>query len=620
MSTSYTTRTTTVKSTQSVTVTTTVTPSALAAITSSPTIHPTSSSLTSLTLSPSTRSLSSLLTSVLPSQPSYHDPASTQRPSELIDQGTVSKHNAGVVAGGVTGGLAGLAIVALLVLLLIRRRKRGDGNESYVSYEKQLPPRPQQDQGAVEAGGISPWPARLHTGSIPQLPPVRLVSGEPTVDGGLVSLNHWDRPYSQDEYDPRSHPSLVPTRLRVTNPDGSRPTTPRITSTSSSLADGWIPRQTHLLSISVLGAACMKLKRLLSSESVPRAPGPSSSQRAYHGQEDRIPPPLSNQHLTMPSSVILAGETMPDSSFHGSMGDGSVRRGVPSSASSANAIAPHPPTDTSETPSPDPHRPDSISFFRPRDPTAPPLPPKKTWLEQVTKQPLPALLQIGQVPPLTNNEAQHQLPPRPRNPTPSRALSPLRPLPHPPTRSNFQPPVPAATALHTPRPSLSAFSTNTSVTTIESLQETPSYLVRTTTDPTHRISSSARISGYFTPSHSAENTNEAGYGHFLTPGSWQRSESNTTSTRGSSKRSSMAGDERIPKSERRDSGSSVGSYLNGTVRSGRSGPFDLATSSLRGSSPGGSRIGSFWGSSGGGGGGREGTPNWVSHIEPYEGT
>lgn len=383
MSTSYGISTTTIRSTSWVTVTTTVTPTSSTAaaavsttsatlsrspssfpatisslISASTTSSATVSSLTSTSATSSpVSSTSFFLVSAIPTQPSYHEPITStpQDFSQLIGREASSNRRAGIIAGGVTGALAGLAIIVLLALLLLRRRRKRELDQSHdhdkeardtglgLFLEKGATQTPvgNNSGGRLMFGGTSrdhetgtPAVPTEVASKTPQLPPLRPLSEMPNIGDGAMrnSPNYWGRPYSQDQHDPNRHPSLLPLPLRVMNPDRSRTDSPKLQDNTGGVtgmtANQIIHKATTAPAHSAqapqhpkfwpnsLAAAVMAAKRTFSSDSVPRvnkassSAGPSSNPQMQKRQFDP-PPRLLGQSLTMPSSVILGGRYTP---------------------------------------------------------------------------------------------------------------------------------------------------------------------------------------------------------------------------------------------------------------------------------------------------------------------
>ena len=351
MTTIHITSTTTIRSVRVTTLTTTVSPSDATLL----------SSGTSLSAQTRTRFLSGISASALPTKPSNHSPI--DQGSELIAKGPISKHRAAAVAGGITGALAGLAVIALLALLLLRRRRKSvsDGQTSYeVEGTASRRTRIMNSWHAARCNhnrigdhqtSRPTNSAVRHEGgrSTPQLPPLRHVSDMPVIDGGLIrySTGHWNRPFSQSSHDPKTHPSLLPLPLKVTNPDRPSPEVPRVDSHASSavsITSAECSQQLHpglfQKNRSALGAAIMAVKRTFSSDSMPHTQDPQAETSMAAPRANILqPPPRLGQTLTMPSAVILAGGNMPPSS-HASI-FGNTNAMDHSSRTAPDHLAPH---------------------------------------------------------------------------------------------------------------------------------------------------------------------------------------------------------------------------------------------------------------------------------------
>ncbi|KAF2721006.1 hypothetical protein K431DRAFT_285264 [Polychaeton citri CBS 116435] len=139
-------------------------------------------------------------------------PSATAAVGAVTDNSQVQKH---AVIGGLSGAIAGLALVGLLIFLLLRKRRRKSGYPtSDDENEKALRPTLAQKWSELSIGVRRPEAS---------LQPSR--DRVPTVDGHLirVSQNRWPRPFIGSE---GLRESMGPQQLHVTNPDPSRSGTP----------------------------------------------------------------------------------------------------------------------------------------------------------------------------------------------------------------------------------------------------------------------------------------------------------------------------------------------------------------------------------------------------------
>lgn len=162
----------------------------------------------------------------------------TTRPAKASP--TVSSSNAPnkeAIVGGLAGAIAALIVIGILICLCLRRRRSRDEESGPIS-EKGLRP--------VIAQKWSQFTARTHLTA----PPVPSRSSTPDFDGGpiRVSLDHWPRPFAHGE---SLRESMGPGRLRVMNPDQSRPTTP-LPRRSSESYGGFLRQQRSALAAALL--------------------------------------------------------------------------------------------------------------------------------------------------------------------------------------------------------------------------------------------------------------------------------------------------------------------------------------------------------------------------------
>lgn len=230
--------------------------------------------------------------------------------SLLISPNGSSEHSA-VIAGGMSGSLAGIALIGLLFLFFFRRRKRrlpyhdkdGTAAEPRMSSSSQALP------SAVAAAGATRHSDRNAILAHQRSDPNRL----PVIDHNLIhmDLDHWHRPFAHE--DPHLRDGGSP--LRLMNPDPS-PTPPVVLKTSSTSISpdagpnnphGFLQRQR-----SALTAALLSIKRSFSSQDVvPRhASDESHLQPSAHPSAHPSPlhiPDKNTNKLTMPSEAILTG-------------------------------------------------------------------------------------------------------------------------------------------------------------------------------------------------------------------------------------------------------------------------------------------------------------------------
>lgn len=230
--------------------------------------------------------------------------------SILISPNGSSEHSA-VIAGGMSGSLAGIALVGLFFLFFFRRRNRrlpyqdkdGAAAEPRMSSSSQALP------SAIAAAGATRHSDRSAILTHQRSDPNRL----PVIDHNLIHMNldHWDRPFAHE--DPHLRDGGSP--LRLMNPDPT-PTPPVVLRTSStSISPDTGPNNPHGFlqrQRSALTAALLSIKRSFSSQDVvPRhASDESHLQPSAHPSAHPSPlhiPDKNTNKLTMPSEAILAG-------------------------------------------------------------------------------------------------------------------------------------------------------------------------------------------------------------------------------------------------------------------------------------------------------------------------
>lgn len=230
--------------------------------------------------------------------------------SLLISPDGSSEHSA-VIAGGMSGSLAGIALIGLLFLFFFRRRKRrlpyrdkdGAAAEPRMSSSSQALPSAVAAAGAVRRSDRSAILARQGPD------PDRL----PVIDHNLIhmDLNHWDRPFAHE--DPHLRDDGSPLRLMNPDPTPTPPVNLRTSSTSISPdagpnnPHGFLQRQR-----SALTAALLSIKRSFSSQDVVPRHASDESQLQPSAHPSAHPSPLhipdkNTNKLTMPSEAILAG-------------------------------------------------------------------------------------------------------------------------------------------------------------------------------------------------------------------------------------------------------------------------------------------------------------------------
>ncbi|CAD0018655.1 unnamed protein product, partial [Aureobasidium pullulans] len=229
--------------------------------------------------------------------------------SLLVSPKGSSKHSA-AIAGGMTGSLAGMALIGLLFLFLFRRRKRRPPyNEKHeAAAEPRMSSSSQALPSAIAAAGA---PRHSDRSIVPQRSP----SGRPPIiDHNLIhmDLNHWDRPFAHEDPHPRDDSSP----LRLMNPDPT-PTPPIILTASSSVSPENNPHRFLQRQRSALAAALLSVKRSLSSQDVVPRHASEESHTHTSAHPSAHPSPLHIQDksnkLTMPSEVILAGASVTES-------------------------------------------------------------------------------------------------------------------------------------------------------------------------------------------------------------------------------------------------------------------------------------------------------------------
>ncbi|KAI5209985.1 hypothetical protein E4T39_00570 [Aureobasidium subglaciale] len=240
----------------------------------------------------------------------------TRGPSLVSPDGS-SKHSA-AIAGGMTGSLAGIALIGLLFLFFIRRRKRRIPYQEKDAVSGE--PRMSSSSQALPYSLAASRTTRLSDRNRDRDNPDSHRTGAdrlPVIDHNLIHIDvgHWDRPYVHE--DPHVRDNGSP--LRLMNPDPT-PTPPIVfRSSSSSLSPDTAPDNSHGFlqrQRSALTAAILSIKRSFSSQDVTHrhASDESYSQPSIHPSAHPSPLYIQNKNtnmLTMPFEAILAG--IPDS-------------------------------------------------------------------------------------------------------------------------------------------------------------------------------------------------------------------------------------------------------------------------------------------------------------------
>ena len=173
----------------------------------------------------------SLQTTKTPGIKSYQTQQSVTAPSATSSP-PVSSHDSAshkhAIIGGLSGAIAGLVLIGALIIFFLRRKRRRRRDEAAESMsEKGLRPilARKWSQLTSKRSTIGAAPA-VSRGTTPDL------------DGGLirVSMDNWPRPFAHGE---SFRESMGPGRLRVMNPDPSRPVTPMTRGSSESVSGGF---------------------------------------------------------------------------------------------------------------------------------------------------------------------------------------------------------------------------------------------------------------------------------------------------------------------------------------------------------------------------------------------
>ncbi|KXL44790.1 hypothetical protein M433DRAFT_149599 [Acidomyces richmondensis BFW] len=131
------------------------------------------------------------------------------------------------IIGGLSGSIAGLVLIGVILALCFRKRRcREEDSGSASDSEKGI--RPTIPRKWTELTGIvtpKPMPQLLYAA-----PPATVDEDHHII---RMSLQHWPRPYALGHGE-GYRDSVVPGQLRVTNPDLSRPATPRLSADAGS--------------------------------------------------------------------------------------------------------------------------------------------------------------------------------------------------------------------------------------------------------------------------------------------------------------------------------------------------------------------------------------------------
>lgn len=227
--------------------------------------------------------------------------------SQMISPDGSSKHSA-AIAGGMTGSIAGIAMLGLLFLFLLRRRKRHprqDDEKSQVAHEPRMSSSSQALPSAIAAAGAT------HANDSAAMLGIRQSRNDqlPIIEHNLIhmDLDHWHRPFAHE--DPRLRDDTSPLRLMNPDPTPTPPVTYNNSSTSlpptatTTSPHGFLQRQR-----SALAAALLSVKRSFSGQDAEQRHPSDNSSTLLHPPN---PPKHQETKLTMPSELILAGGAPP---------------------------------------------------------------------------------------------------------------------------------------------------------------------------------------------------------------------------------------------------------------------------------------------------------------------
>lgn len=196
-------------------------------------------------------------TSLSVSSTASSSPAASSAPIAAVQSSHSTNHKHAII-GGLSGAIAGLALIAVLLAVFWRRRRprTQDPEGDHVSTEKRLRPAIARPITDLAAPGGSPRPSPL----------TRSRSSTVNVDEEhhIIRMNtrHWPRPYATGHGEGYRE-SILPGQLRVTNPDISRPSTPR---TISDSAAEFLKKQRSALTAVLLGTARSRASSLSQSD------------------------------------------------------------------------------------------------------------------------------------------------------------------------------------------------------------------------------------------------------------------------------------------------------------------------------------------------------------------
>ena len=164
-------------------------------------------------------------------------PSATASPTDSAAHST-QEH---AIIGGLSGAIAGLVLIGVFLCYCVRRRRPPRDEEDELTDEKGLRP-------AI----VRQWSQLTTSTTVARPMPAVSRGSTPDFDGGLIrmSLEHWPRPFAHNE---SFRESVGPGRLRVMNPDPSRPTTP-LPRGSSESNGSFLKRQRSAIAAVLLGA------------------------------------------------------------------------------------------------------------------------------------------------------------------------------------------------------------------------------------------------------------------------------------------------------------------------------------------------------------------------------
>ncbi|KAI7008117.1 hypothetical protein D0867_14461 [Hortaea werneckii] len=165
-----------------------------------------------------------------------------------------------VLIGGLSGTFAGLLLIGVLVAFCLRRRKTRNEDADSVSEKGNFRPALKRKWTELTGKG-TPKPT-------PQMPHDTPVTVDE--DHHIIRMNttHWARPFAQGQGE-GFRESAGPAKLRVVNPDPSRPSTPRI---SSETAGSFLKKQRTALAAVLANAGRSRSTSRLSGQPPPNVP------------------------------------------------------------------------------------------------------------------------------------------------------------------------------------------------------------------------------------------------------------------------------------------------------------------------------------------------------------